>query len=798
MRRSLVSLLLALTLALTGGALAPVAFGVGGAHAQDAVVAPDYTAWEKVATRAETALADRRASNTALEGLRAELVTWRAEFLAAQDINKARIATLKNQIAALGPAPDTAGVEPAELTQRRGELSTQLADLQAPRKTAEEAFSRADGLISEIDSIIRERQAAKLFELKPSPVNPVLWPEAWRTISGSFSAATVEIQTAWGSDTLQKTLRESLPKTLLYLLVAIVLLWRGRGWMVRLTVHVHSAASGASAGVRGFLVSLGQVALPVVGLYAFAEAIYSTGLLGFRGQLIADGIVPIGVAFFSARWLALRLVPRLIKRRGFLQLSPEVAGQVRGYAAGLGLVWGGNRLLAQLADFEGYSEASRVVLEFPLIAIAGYLLFRFGRVLRRSASESADQSDDQTVDWDFRTRATDIVGRALIVVAVAGPLVAAVGYYSAAAAVVFPTILSLGLLALVAVLSGVLRDAYALLSGHDDEKMRDALVPVLLSFVLALASVPVFALIWGARTSDLTEIWAKFREGFQVGGTRISPTDFLTFAVVFALGYMATRLMQSTLKTSVLPKTKIDSGGQTAIVSGLGYVGIFLAALIAITAAGIDLSSLAIVAGALSVGIGFGLQNIVSNFVSGIILLIERPIAEGDWIEVGGYSGTVRDISVRSTRIETFDRSAVIIPNSDLISGAVTNYTRGNLIGRAVIAVGVAYGSDTRRVQDILLEIATAHPMVSLNPKPSVHMVSFGADSLDFEIRAILRDVNFILTVKSDILHEIASRFAKEGIEIPFAQRDIWLRNPESLSAPKPGKPPKPAKGGSE
>ncbi len=793
MRRLFASLLLALTLALMlpGGGLGPALFGLGGAQAQDAIATPDYTAWEKVAKRAETALADRRASNTALEGLRAELVTWRAEFLAAQDTNKARIATLKNQIAALGPAPDAQGVEPAELTQRRTELGAQLAELEAPRKSAEEAFSRADGLISETDAIVRERQAAQLFELKPSPINPVLWPEAYRAISGSLNAAVVEIQTAWGSDTLQKTLRESLPKTLIYLLVALVLLWRGRGWMVRLTVHVHSAASGASAGVRGFLVSLGQVVLPVIGLYAFAEAIYSTGLLGFRGQLIADGIIPIGVAFFSARWLVLRLVPRLIKRRGFLQLSPDVAHKVRRYAAGLGLIWGGNDLLGQLANFEGYSQASRVVLEFPLIAIAGYLLFRFGRALRKSALNTGATDDDAQPEWDFRTRATDFVGRALIFVGVIGPLVASVGYYSAAAAVVFPTILSLGLLALVAVLSGVMRDAYALVTGKDDDSVGDALVPVLLSFVLALASVPLFALIWGARTSDLTEIWAKFREGFQIGGARISPTDFLTFAVVFTLGYVATRLMQSTLKTSVLPKTKIDSGGQTAIISGLGYIGIFLAALIAITAAGIDLSSLAIVAGALSVGIGFGLQNIVSNFVSGIILLIERPIAEGDWIQVAGYSGTVRDISVRSTRIETFDRSAVIIPNSDLISGAVTNYTRGNLIGRAVIAVGVAYGTDTRRAQNILLEIAEGHPMVSLNPKPSVHLIRFGPDSLDFEIRAILRDVNFILTVKSDILHEIARRFGEEGIEIPFAQRDIWLRNPEVLNRP-------PAKGDSE
>jgi small-conductance mechanosensitive channel len=220
-----------------------------------------------------------------------------------------------------------------------------------------------------------------------------------------------------------------------------------------------------------------------------------------------------------------------------------------------------------------------------------------------------------------------------------------------------------------------------------------------------------------------------------------------------------------------MARGKVDAGVRNSIRLAVGYAGIAVAALVGISAAGIDLSSLALVAGALSLGIGFGLQNVVSNFVSGLILLAERPFKVGDWIVAGDVSGTVRKISVRATEIETFQRQTVILPNSNLINGAVGNWTHRNKLGRVDIRVGVAYGTDVRRAQEILLEITRAQPTVLKNPEPFVQFANFGPAALEFEIRFFLADITSSGGVQNDIRFAIIDAFNREGIEIPSTPR---------------------------
>ena len=781
-------LILLLAFAPAGVLLSPTQ-----AIAQQTLSGPDYETWERTAQRAEVAVDAGRASSTALETLRNELVGWRQQFTDAQAANKSAIATTRAQIEALGPVPE-AGTEAEDIAGQRAELNRRLARLQAPVKTAELAYSRADGLIKGIDRIIRDRQTEELLQLGPTPLNPANWRDGLAALFGSLGTVRNEIVTAWANPVQRAETKQNLPGVLLGALIGLVLMVRGRRWSEWLTVVVLRArGSGAGRWIASFVISLGELVLPFVGLFILVEAVYATGLIGLRGDVILGLVPPTGFIFLLARWLAMRIFPRHELRDPPLQLDIPQRRAGRWYGGMLGLVVAMFFLLKRVAEIIGWSEEATVTILFVAMILAGLLLLQIARLLiahsRAGRGEGATEGQEEM----FRDQLARILARALQILAIVAPALAAVGYFKAALALMLPSLLSLLLLGALLVLQRVITELYVLLSGNRDGA-GDSLVPTLMGFLLVLLSVPLFALIWGARVADLTELWTRFTEGVSVGGTTISPTIFLTLAVVFVIGYMLTRLLQGALRNSILPKTRIDVGGRNAIVSGVGYLGIFLAAVIAITSAGIDLSNVALVAGALSVGIGFGLQNIVSNFVSGIILLIERPISEGDWIEVGGVHGTVRDISVRSTRIETFDRSDVIVPNADLVSGRVTNYTRGNTVGRVIVPVGVAYGTDTRRVEAILQEIGNAHPMALANPAPAVIFRGFGADSMDFEIRAILRDVNWVMSVQSDMNHEIARRFAQEGIEIPFAQRDVWLRNPEVLqpaeAAAKPGPAP--------
>jgi len=308
---------------------------------------------------------------------------------------------------------------------------------------------------------------------------------------------------------------------------------------------------------------------------------------------------------------------------------------------------------------------------------------------------------------------------------------------------------------------------------------RVALIGALLSgavrLLLLLLAVVLIMGPWEGTTTDLVGAFRGFSFGFSIGEATISFKAVLAAVAVLVIGILLTRAAQRWLEVQVLPRTELEPSLQLSVGMIFGYVGIIAAASLALGALGIDLQKIALVAGALSIGIGFGLQSIVSNFVSGLILLTERPIRVGDWIVAKGEEGFVRRIRVRATEIETFDRASVIIPNSDLISGVVKNWTHGNILGRVSVKVGVGYDSDPGQVRDLLLAAAEEHPAVLKEPAPNVLFMEFGDSALNFELRCIVRDIQQRLNVRSELNFTILARFREAGIDIPFPQRTVHL-----------------------
>jgi potassium-dependent mechanosensitive channel len=302
-------------------------------------------------------------------------------------------------------------------------------------------------------------------------------------------------------------------------------------------------------------------------------------------------------------------------------------------------------------------------------------------------------------------------------------------------------------------------------------------ITLLLQTAIIVAAIPFVMLQWGFDWQDIADQFRMTLSGFQVGQVRISIVALIAAMLVFALGYIAAKVFQGWLDSQVLEPAGVETSVRHSIRTSVGYLGIALAALLAVTYAGVDISSLALVAGALSVGIGFGLQGVVNNFVSGLILLAERPVKVGDWIIVGNDEGLVRRISVRATEIETFERSNVIVPNAMLVTEKVKNLTLHNNTGRYTIKVAVHYDADPEKVRDILLRVAGEHPQVLASPEPFVYLDEFGAHALNFTLYVYLANVSRSLAVRTDLRMAILKAFRATGIEIPYPQAEVHLRD---------------------
>jgi len=725
----------------------------------------------------------------------------------------AQLAPIQERLKALGTIPENSDTpEAPQLAGERERLSQEAAELDAMIKRAESARVLVTSLLDRLANLRRMLFTAELMARGPSLLQPGIFEAALDAIARTYGVIKLETEYRITKQEMDTPLIVALIVPAALILAGLFVLLRLKGIAVRVLADGVTEETPQSRRVAiGAGLTFARILLPTLSLFILFGGIAYSGLLGGQGRLFLNGVGEAGLMVVAAYALGgAFFAPRAPLLRPSILAECDAAASHR-WLILLATVVGADHALVRNGEELGLAVEGLALLNTALLTLGGIALWRFIGFIRppkppepalatdadaTTGDEPEEDSDADGAEEGARPRSRSLLRPGVAVlrvvarfVAVGSPLLALVGYYAAGRFVFYPLVESIAPLGLCILLYYVVSSLVDRFVGGSEDRAgptsfteRLRLLPLVVGLFLSAAAFPALLVIWGASPEDLGDLWRQFIEGLTIGEITIAPLDIMTFILVIAIGLVLTDRIKGMLRRSVLPLTGLDQGGREAVSAGAGYLGLIISGLVAISAAGIDLSNLAIVAGALSVGIGFGLQNIVNNFVSGLILLVERPIKTGDWVQIAGTHGTVRKVNVRSTEIETFDRSSMFVPNSELISGTVINWTHSNAHGRVIVAVGVAYDSNPRQVERMLLEVAKGHPLMLRRPAPYVLFRRFGADALEFEIRGILRDVNWILNVESDLNFEIARRFAEEGIEVPFKQADIKLKNAAEIA----------------
>lgn len=739
--------------------------------------------WWQQLDRLESDLRRAHLRYSELNAFRDELQRVRGEARDVASRVPARLEAARAELNLLGPAP-AAGQppEPKQIEHSRAELNYRLGLLSAAEAATKSASLRIDHLFNTIEDIRRQNFASMLLR----PIPGVYAYETWSRLPDYVPQALGRLRdllAGWwdGVPDRQEIKDVGLEASVLFLMLSFAG-WRGvrnlRRWKAEGEPPFWRRASSAAGVVL-------LRALPVAGPVLFIYAMLAVGLperLDWLFYLTAEMAT---IIFIVAALVTATLAPRAPAWR-LIPVSDAGAARLCALIILLALVYGLTTLLYAITRIAQAPFALTIVVALPSsLLLAGLVV----AILRTPLSSENPEAPSMRVFRAVRAVVWVVVA-AIVACALAGYL--SLARFLAQQLVVTGSILALVYLLLLWVdgfAQSVMDDnaiggRWLKQRGHLEVSRREQLalpISLLLKLAILVLSVPFIMLQWGYSWPDIQDWYRQLFFGFHIGSTQVTFGALLASIIVFGLGYAAARIFQGWLDAQVLLPAGISGGVRHSIRTGVGYVGILIAALAAVSYAGFNLSSLAIVAGAFSIGIGFGLQNLVNNFVSGLILLAERPIRVGDLVVVGGEEGFVRKISVRSTEVETFDRAHVLIPNSAFVSDKVKNWTLRNSVRRIAISVGTSYACNPRQVKEVLLTVGRNAPDVLRTPEPIVELRGFGESSLNFTLYVFVDDVSKLIRVHTDVSIAVFDALADAGIEIPFTQTDVNIRNVDQL-----------------
>ncbi len=700
------------------------------------------------------------------EPLSGKLQAVIVELAPRLDASRKRLAELKPKSQQGAAEPDPAA---GDLKAEQGKFDNFDADLRSARA----ALLQTDDYFARISGRRREIFTKQTFARSTSVLSPLLWLSVARELPGdvaSFRRLLVDSARSLGQRASWTQLGGFFGLCLALLLLAAPLRWIAR------RVLAPSPEETAPGRLRKALVALWTLAvlaaLPLValGIVSYALDVFDISDPRLQGVVSAalDGLRLIALAYAFAQAL-------LAPRRAMWRLTPmgdESARRIAWLALAVAISWAAARLIEAIAESVFSYNLLVLTRALSAIAIVALAAEAFRKLVRSAEAQAAARDSGRPV----RTFAW------IYIVAIFACALA--GYIALATYLIDHVLQFVGVASALYLADALLQESCERLLRPESTFAKSLMAPLGLrrggleqivvmvqgAARLAFAAVALIVAIgpFGMPSQDLLATLRTAYFGVQVGGVTLSLSSLVMAVLVFLVILALTRTGQSWLGDRYLPRTSLDAGVKNSIRTIFGYVGVVAALLAGGSRLGVDTDRLAWIAGGLSVGIGFGLQGIANNFVSGLILLWERGIRVGDWVVVGQEQGFVRRINARSTEIETFERATLIVPNLSLVTGSVKNWMHTDRVARVTINVNAAFESDPEAVRALLIEAARAQDAVLSIPAPLALFSEFGDWSMKFQLIAYVEDALMAERVKSELNFDVMARMRAASLRIPY------------------------------
>jgi len=758
---------------------------------------------ERTVADANKALAEPP-DDASLDTLRGRVIDAQTQAEAIVAEREPRLASTQARLAELGPPPENGAHESAEVANRRAALNRESAALDGDIKRARLVAVSAQQLADRIADLRRKQFRDHLWERSHSPLAPAFWRDWARNGRRDLNRVLNLGQSLW-HDTANAFKPGNLAITLAGALIAALLTILARPLSERLLVRVTTRRippGPLRRSALAFGVLLLSTAIPGLTVQALFLGLRSPGTLADASEAALHALV--GVSYFAGFMIGLGRALLSLRQPSWrlAPLSDAAARKLAALPPVLATVSALSLLYEQLGSQIGMSLSSNVSLSAGFAVLHALTVFAVLRRIRAASRPATDPPSEPHIseaqDRPLWLRALLAAAGLAAVATLAGVLLGYVAFASFVgkqtlwvAAVVATLYLLMALIddfftTVIAARAAQSEDAPAAALGLSDRLLDQA--GVLLSGVFRLAALLLaLSAVLAPYGTDANAILGKMlglSGGVHIGDVVLSPTLVLKLVAILIGGLLLVRELQRWFREQYLPRTQLDPGLGSSFSTLLGYVGGILVVAIALSALGLSVERIAWVASALSVGIGFGLQAIVQNFVSGLILLAERPVKVGDWVSLGDAEGDIRRINVRATEIQLGDRSTVIVPNSELITKTVRNVTWGTPLGRVLIKLPMPLDTDANALRSLILEVMQADPQVLDTPAPSVSLEGLDTGAMLFACVAYVASPRQAYAARSQLLFALIERMRAAGHELSRPATLLLREAPSSAADP--------------